>query len=115
MLIRCLRACLILTVPLLCLAAADDSRPACVSQNQGHMWPEAANHDPRLLFSLMRCGQLLICVRGTWHYHWEAPSIRFDQLARRAKLKASKPPACEVQSLVDGSSPEPPTANEKVE
>jgi len=114
MLFRCLRAWLILGVPLLCLAA-DDARPACGSHNQGQMWPEAANHDPKLLASLMRCGELLLCVRGTWHYHWEAPSIRVDQLARRAKSTTAKPSACEMQPLVDASLPEPPTANEKLE
>jgi len=114
MLFRCLRAWLILAFPLLCLAA-DDTRPACGSQNQGQMWPEAANHDPKLLASLMRCGELLLCVRGTWHYHWEAPSVRLDQLGRRDKAKISKPPACEAQSLVEAPRPESPTANEKLE
>ena len=52
-----------LAVPLLCMAV-DDFRPVCNSQNQGQMWPEAANHDPKLMASLIRCGELLICVRG---------------------------------------------------
>jgi hypothetical protein len=57
-----------LAVSLLCLAA-DHSRPACTSQIQGRMWPDAANHDPKLISRLVRCGELLICVRGSWHYH----------------------------------------------
>jgi hypothetical protein len=81
--------------PASCLAA-DDSRPLCSSQNHGQLWPEAANHDPKVLASLMRCGELYICVHGTWHYHWEATSIRLDQLGS-AKTRASKPAACEVE------------------
>jgi hypothetical protein len=81
-----------------CLAA-DDARPACSSQNQGRMWPEAANHDPKLVSQFLRCGELLICVRGKWRYHWEAPSVRLDQLNRNAKTKPPKPPSCEAQSI----------------
>ena len=107
--LRLLTAWLMLAVPLAVPAlpvAADDSRPACTSQNQGSMWPEAANHDPKLISRLARCGELLICVRGTWRYHWEAPSVRVDQLARHAKVKTSKPSGCEVQSA-DAPPPDP--------
>jgi hypothetical protein len=48
----------------------------------------------------VRCGELFICVRGTWHYHWEAPSVRVDQLARHAKSKSASPSVCEAQSAV---------------
>jgi hypothetical protein len=114
MLLRFLKAWLMLA-PLLCLAA-DDSRPACSSQNQGRMWPEAANHDSKLLSHLVRCGELFICVRGSWHYHWEAPSVRIDQLGRRAKSKPSKPSVCESQSLVDEDSrPDTSPSNETLE
>lgn len=65
------------------------------------MWPEEANHDRRLILRLVRCGELFICVRGTWHYHWEAASVRLDQLGRGAKLKQSKPSYCEVQPEAD--------------
>jgi hypothetical protein len=96
---RC-RACLALVLPLLSLPfpsiAEDDSRPACNSHNQGSMWPEAANHDRSLISRLVRCGELLICVRGNWRYHWEAASVRLDQLDRRTKTKVSKPSFCEV-------------------
>lgn len=87
-----------------CLAA-DDSRPACNSENQGQMWPEAANHDHKLMSRLVRCGELFICVRGAWHYHWEAPSVRLDQLSRHGK-PASKPAVCEVESLLQAPQPE---------
>ena len=106
----CLKACLILVVPVLCLAA-DDARPACSSQIQGRMWPEAANHDPKLISRLTHCGQLLICVRGNWHYHWEAPSIRVDQLGHGAKSKASTPPTCEAQSLTGAPPSDPALPN----
>ena len=64
------------------------------------MWPEAANHDPKLLAQLVRCGELFICVRGDWHYHWETPTVRIDQLGRHAKSIASKPPVCEEESVM---------------
>jgi hypothetical protein len=100
---------LLLSVPLF---AADPSRPVCSAENQGHMWPEAANHDPKLLSRLARCGELFICVRGSWHYNWQAPSVRFDQLGRQAKSKGARPtpPGCEVQasSKVQASSETPP-------
>jgi hypothetical protein len=114
MLFRCLPVWLILAVPPLCLAA-DDSRPACTAQNHGQMWPEAANHDAKLLSSLIRCGELFICVRGTWHYHWETPSVRFDQLGRQPKLKASGSPVCEAQSASQSSRPDPPAPIEKLQ
>jgi hypothetical protein len=105
------KACLLLVVPLACLAA-DDSPPACGSRNQGQMWPEAANHNPKLISRLVRCGELLICVRGTWHYHWESPTVRLDQLDSHAKSKASKPAGCEVESMVDGARADPSRSKE---
>ncbi len=104
----------VLAFPWLCLAA-DDSRPACNSENHGRMWPEAANHDPQLL---VRCGDLLICVRGTWHYRWEAPTVRVDQLARQLgkvtgpKSKVPKPSVCEIPSVVRAAGPDQAAANE---
>lgn len=113
MLLRFLLASAILAMPSFSVAA-DDPRPACSSHNQGQMWPDAANHDPKLISRLVRCGQLFICVRGTWHYHWEAPSIRVDQLKHGAKSKASEPPVCEAQALTETPLPDMP-ANRKIE
>jgi hypothetical protein len=105
----------ILALPLLGLDA-DDSRPACSPQNQGRMWPEAANHDSKLLSRLVRCGELLICVRGSWRYHWETPSVRLDQLGRGAKSKTSKPSVCGVQAAAsDPPQPDPAPSNDKLE
>jgi hypothetical protein len=92
--------------------AADDSRPTCSSENQGRMWPEAANHDPKLISHFIRCGELLICVRGSWHYHWEAPTIRIDQLAHHGKPASSKPAVCDGESVVDAAPPHPSGSNE---
>jgi hypothetical protein len=66
------------------------------------MWPDAANHDHKLISQLVRCGQLLICVHGPWRYHWETPSISIDQLGRQAKLK-TKPAVCDIQAAVDSA------------
>jgi hypothetical protein len=120
---RILLASLAMVLPLACLGA-DDERPACGSQNQGRLWPEAANRDSKLMSHLMRCGELFICVRGVWHYHWEAPSIRLDQLARHsgsdatksrsAKSQPSKPAVCEEQAaaVVSEVSVPPPAGPE---
>ena len=101
------RASLVLVLPLLCLSlsssADDDTRPACNSHNQGSLWPEAANHDRSLIARLVRCGELLICVRGNWRYHWEAASVRLDQLGQRAKTKQSKPSVCEEQPVTESN------------
>lgn len=101
---RIFLASLAIIVPWVCLGA-DDARPQCSSHNQGQLWPEAANHDSKLMSHLMRCGELFICVRGVWHYHWEAPSIRLDQLARHSKSKAAnskpaEPAVCEESAAV---------------
>jgi hypothetical protein len=109
--LRFLKIWPVLAIPLLCLAA-DDSRPACSSENHGRMWPEAANHDPKLLARLVRCGDLLICVRGPWHYRWEAPTVRVDQLASHAKSKASKPSVCEVPTAAQASGPDQAAGSE---
>jgi hypothetical protein len=124
MLLRCLRALPMLAISVLsaalCPAAEDDSRPVCTSQIHGHMWPEAANNDPKLLAHLIRCAELFICVRGSWHYHWETPSVRIDQLGRRAKSKpSSTPPVCEVSpeasnEAASNAAMQPPSAG-KVE
>jgi hypothetical protein len=111
---RFLTAWLAVVLPLACLAA-DDTRPACGSQNQGQLWPEAANHDSKLFAHLMRCGELFLCVRGTWHYHWESPSIRVDQLGRHAKSNQTKPSVCEIQAAVAPPVRDAPPANGKPE
>jgi hypothetical protein len=106
---RIVLASLAMILPLGCFGA-DDSRPQCSSHNQGRLWPEAANHDSKLMSHLMRCGELFICVRGVWHYHWEAPSIRLDQLARNKRSKAAKPTVCAEQSAAIISQPAAPDA-----
>jgi VCBS repeat-containing protein len=59
------------------------------------MWPDAANHDPKLFSKLARCGQLEICVHGNWHYHWESATVRIDQLRRGAAKQ--NPAGCDAQ------------------
>src|ERR1700761_2176338 len=85
--------------------AADDPRPICSSENHGRMWPEAANHDPKLIAHLVRCGELLVCVHGTWHYHWEAQSVRIDQLGRHAKSKPAATPVGDVRWAAEAPQP----------
>jgi hypothetical protein len=95
----------------LVLGAEDGTRPICNYQNQGRLWPEAANRDRKAFANLMRCGELYMCVRGTWHYRWETPSVRIDQLDRHAKSEPRKTPVCEVQSAAETRPPETPATN----
>lgn len=94
---RVVLASLAILLPLVCLGA-DDARPQCNARLQGQLWPEAANHDSKLMSHLMRCGELFICVRGVWHYHWEAPSVHVDQLARHSKSKAAESKSAESKT-----------------
>ena len=70
--------------------ADSDVRPVCKRETQGRMWPDAANHDRKLISSLLRCGELSICVRGTWRYHWEAASVTVAQLSKHSKSKPAE-------------------------
>jgi len=72
------------------ISGSDASKPACNAQNMGRFWPEAANHDHAAVNKLARCGELEICTRGPWHYHWQALTVTVDQL-RGVK---SKPASC---------------------
>lgn len=98
------------------LQAQDDPRPVCNSKTQGRLWPEAANTDRRLISHLVRCGELQICVRGTWHYRWESASVRLDQLGRPGKSKPQTPAGCEIQAITgDNARPEPADSSAKLE
>jgi len=110
MLLRFVLLSALAAIPALSLAE-DGERPVCNPQIQGHMWPDAANHDRSLISRLARCGELLICVRGTWHYHWEAASVRIDQLGRAAKSKHSPPSGCEVQPVANNTTAIPAPSN----
>jgi hypothetical protein len=66
------------------------------------MWPDAANHDRSVISHLAHCGELQICVRGTWHYHWESASVTVNQL-RKSKDKPSKPSNCEIEPVGGGT------------
>ncbi len=94
MLFRIQAAVLILaTASLLCLAS-QDQKPACNAGNVGRLWPEAANHDPKLLKKMARCGELELCTHGFWRYRWESLTVRLDQLRGASHLP--KPAGCEV-------------------
>src|ERR1700731_4502308 len=93
--------------------AADSSQPACNAQNYGRMWPEPANHNPKLVTKLSQCGELQICSRSSWRYRWKSLTVRIDQL-QRGKPKPPRTAACEavlaeVDEAVDTS--QPPATN----
>jgi hypothetical protein len=73
---------------------ADGVKPECNRKNAGKLWPQAANRDRGSLSKLARCGELQICTRGVWRYHWESLTVRVDQLRGGAKFQ--KPAGCEV-------------------
>jgi hypothetical protein len=86
------------------LSAADETlRPVCKPDTQGQMWPDIANHDRSMISQLARCGDLLICVRGTWHYHWESASVTVNQLDKKQKRKNTKLPACEIEPVASNT------------
>ncbi|HTW65270.1 MAG TPA: hypothetical protein VME17_11665 [Bryobacteraceae bacterium] len=97
---RLAAALLLVSMPLLCQGENAsqptdyDGRPVCKAEIQGRMRPDIANHDRKLIAGLLRGGELSICVRGTWHYHWEAASVTVTQLSKRSKSK--EPSGCEV-------------------
>ena len=97
---------LLAAVSTLCLAD-DISKPACNAQNYGRMWPDAANHDPKMLTKLSQCGELQICTRPGFRYRWESLTVRVDQL-RRGKKKPATPAGCEapiVEEIADSHLP----------
>ncbi len=94
MLFRILIMVLILAAGSFVCAAAEDSRPACNAVNLGRLWPESANHDPKLRKKMARCGELELCTRGIWRYHWESLTVRLDQLPGGFKL--AKPAGCDA-------------------
>lgn len=83
-------------------AAEDSSRPLCTQDNAGELWPEAANHDPKAVLRLARCGDLQICVRKGKRFRWEPLTVRFDQLL--GGPQSPKPSGCEAQSEISDPS-----------
>ena len=61
-------------------------RPVCSASNRGMMWPAQANADSRLAIKLSRTGDLQICIKGPWKYHWHTPAIHWQDL-RKDKTK----------------------------
>lgn len=88
------------TIPVMSWAE-DGERPVCRAETQGLMWPDVANRDRATIASLAHCGELLLCVRGIWRYHWESASVTLDQLSKRSKTKYAKPSDCEVRPVAD--------------
>jgi hypothetical protein len=87
---------------LLCLAS-DEQKPVCDADTNGQFWPEAANHDSKLLKKFSRCGELEVCRHGRRRYHWESMTVRIDQLRGGSQLP--KPAGCEVppDAVEDGN------------
>jgi hypothetical protein len=79
---------------LLCLPS-DEQKPVCDADTNGQFWPEAANHDSKLLKKFSRCGELEVCARTRYRYRWESITVRIDQLRGGSQLH--KPAGCEVQ------------------
>jgi len=110
MLFHALKTWLLLAaVSTLCLAA-DASRPVCNAQNYGRMWPDAANHNPKMLTKLSQCGDLQICTRPGFRYRWEALTVRVDQLGR-GKQKLATPARCEALTIEEIADSHLPATN----
>jgi hypothetical protein len=103
------------TWPLLAAAstfclAADISKPACNAQNYGSMWPDTANHNPKMMTKLSQCGELQICSRRGRRYRWESLTVRVDQLWRGKKNLAT-PARCEALQVEEVADSHPPETN----
>jgi hypothetical protein len=75
-----------LSFSLLFFSNAGNLRPACSAETRGLMWPAQANADARLAVKLSRTGDLQICLKGPWKYHWHSPAIHWQDL-RKDKTK----------------------------
>jgi hypothetical protein len=85
-----------------------EQRPACNARTLGQLWPSVAEHDARAAHRLARCGQLLICTRGSWRYRWRPLAVRFDQLQKG--VKSQQPAACREPALPRAGDTDTPTA-----
>jgi len=74
-----------------------EQRPACNARTLGQFWPSVAEQDARAAHRLARCGQLLICTRGSWRYRWRPLAVRVDQLQKG--VKSQQPAACRESAL----------------
>ena len=86
-------ALVFVSASLLCLASGE-LKPVCDADTNGQFWPEAANHDSKLLKKFSRCGELEVCRHGRRRYRWESMTVRIDQLRGGSQLP--KPAGCEA-------------------
>jgi hypothetical protein len=84
-------------------AASEDSKPACDAETAGQLWPEAANHDSKLLKKFSRCGELELCTLTKRHYHWQLITVRIGQLRGGSAL--SKPADCDAPDATREATP----------
>ncbi|MBM3745160.1 MAG: hypothetical protein FJW34_05130 [Acidobacteria bacterium] len=91
------RSCLALLLAATGFLLSAEQRPACNSLTLGQLWPSVAEQDARAAHRLARCGQLLICTRGSWRYRWRPLAVRVDQLQKG--VKPQPPAACQEPAL----------------
>jgi len=87
-------ASLILAAAGVLSTAAEESKPACTAATLGQLWPDAANRDPKIRNKMAHCGELELCTRSVWRYHWRSLTVRLDQLRGGSAL--AKPAGCEA-------------------
>jgi len=92
--VKWLATCLFMVASAASCPAEDAVRPKCTKKNVGQMWPEAANHDHKVLSRLAHCGELQMCIRDVWRYRWDSLTVRLDQLRGGSAFR--KPAGCEV-------------------
>ncbi len=69
-----------------CEAKSDTTRPVCDGGQAGRIWsssvkPEGKNREGN------QSGDLQVCARGVYRYHWQALTVSYQELLRAAQSK----------------------------
>jgi len=68
--------------------AADPSqRPACAKQNEGRLWPEEANDNPKFARALMAYGYPEVCTCQKGQHGWRSLTVSISKLRQDASHK----------------------------
>lgn len=73
------RICLLALIGGAALAA--EAPPRCGQQLRGTLWPARANDSRDARRQALACGELRICTRGLWRFHWEPVGVPYWRVA----------------------------------
>jgi hypothetical protein len=82
---------LLLLIPCGAATAADASRrPPCTRENEGRLWPEEANGNPKFATALMAYGYPEVCTFQKGQYGWRSLTVSIGKLRQDASQKRKK-------------------------